>query len=337
MAKKKQKAKRRTKSLTALFLLLLLTAILLVSSTYAWFTANQTVTISTLNVQVEATNGLQISADGTTWKAVLTNDDINPANVTKTYASAKNQIPTSMRPTSSAGATDTDGHLVIFGGDVQQDSKGSYALVAPLLTDANGDTGNYIAFDCFLKVDQKTPIYLQGTNSKVTDDKNLANASRVAFVNEGTKDVSTDLATVQALNASNAAKVTIWEPNCNLHSGAAITNALSTYGISTTADATTALSYRGVSSAITLDNDVLLTGTDAGEDDTHFKEVKTADNLTLISTTATSTDNKQLWELDPGITKVRIYMYVEGQDVDCENSASGSNLSFDLQFTQLAS
>lgn len=334
MAKGKQKARKKSASLTTLFLLLLLTAILLISSTYAWFTANQTVTISTLNVQVEATNGLQISADGTTWKAVLTNDDINPANVTATYASAKNQIPTSMMPTSSAGITDSDGHLVMFGGNVQQDTNGAYALVAPLLTDTNGTTGNYIVFDCFLKVDQDTPIYLQGTNSKVADDKNLANAARIAFVNEGTTDVASNLATVQALNGATSANVTIWEPNCNLHTGSAITNALSTYGISTTADATTALAYRGVSSAITLENDVLLTATAA---DNHFKDVATAGNIKLLSTKSTETDNKLLWNLSAGITKVRIYMYVEGQDVDCENAASGSNLSFDLQFTQLAS
>lgn len=57
----------------------------------------------------------------------------------------------------------------------------------------------------------------------------------------------------------------------------------------------------------------------------------------MLSTKSTETDNKLLWKLSAGITKVRIYMYVEGQDVDCENAASGSNLSFDLQFTQLAS
>ena len=304
MAKRKQKAKRRTMSLTSLFLLLLLTAILLISSTYAWFTANQTVTISTLNVQVDATNGLQISPDGTTWKAVLTNDDINLTTLAgSTYASVKNQIPTSMMPTSSAGATDSDGHLVMYGGDVQQDKNGSYALVAPLLSDANGTTGNYIVFDCFLKVDQETPIYLQGTNSKVTDDKNLQNASRVAFVNEGTADVSSSLATVQALK--QASSVTIWEPNCNLHSGAAITNAKSTYGIDTTADATTALAYRGVNSAITLDDDVLLTATGS---DSHFANVATSGKITLLSTKSTETDNKLLWNLSAGITKIRIYM-----------------------------
>ena len=37
--------------------------------------------------------------------------------------------------------------------------------------------------------------------------------------------------------------------------------------------------------------------------------------------------------LKAGITKVRIYMWVEGQDVDCENSASGSDIQYNIQFS----
>lgn len=37
--------------------------------------------------------------------------------------------------------------------------------------------------------------------------------------------------------------------------------------------------------------------------------------------------------LYPGEGKIRVYMWVEGQDVDCENSASGATINFDLQFT----
>ena len=36
--------------------------------------------------------------------------------------------------------------------------------------------------------------------------------------------------------------------------------------------------------------------------------------------------------LKPGVTKMRIYMWLEGQDVDCYTGASGTYLNFDLQF-----
>src|SRR5574344_2833074 len=192
----KRKNQRKTAIMSTL-LLLLLTAILLGTSTFAWFTANQTVTISTLNVSVQASNGLQISADGTTWKAVLSNDDITGAS-TK-YAAAKNQIPKQLAPVSTVGEVDeTTGYMNMFSGDVEADkTTGNYMITSAKQTDANesGETavGQYIAFDIFLKVDasKATQIYLNGTNSHVTfkdgtQDKGLQNASRIAFIKEGT-------------------------------------------------------------------------------------------------------------------------------------------------------
>lgn len=41
----------------------------------------------------------------------------------------------------------------------------------------------------------------------------------------------------------------------------------------------------------------------------------------------------KVFSLKAGITKVRLYMWIEGQDVDCEDDASGSNIAFDLQLT----
>jgi hypothetical protein len=37
--------------------------------------------------------------------------------------------------------------------------------------------------------------------------------------------------------------------------------------------------------------------------------------------------------LAAGITKYRIYLWVEGQDVDCENNASGTDIQYDLSFS----
>ena len=58
--KKKEDKKRRFRSL---ILLLFITIIMFGTSTYAWFTANRVVTISSINVNVQASNGIQISTD----------------------------------------------------------------------------------------------------------------------------------------------------------------------------------------------------------------------------------------------------------------------------------
>ena len=56
----------------------------------------------------------------------------------------------------------------------------------------------------------------------------------------------------------------------------------------------------------------------------------------LFSTQETGVGNGQTWfKLSAGITKVRFYLWIEGQDVDCENNASGQSLSYDMQFSLL--
>lgn len=52
--------KQKKSNLKVSLLLLLLAAVLLISSTYAWFIANNTATISTINVKVETVEGIQI-------------------------------------------------------------------------------------------------------------------------------------------------------------------------------------------------------------------------------------------------------------------------------------
>ena len=120
-----KKSSKRKASIKSSILLLLLIAILLIASTYAWFTANKTVTISSLNVNVEAKNGLQISTDAQNWKAVISNEDITK----NAYTGNKNQIPTTMEPVSTVG-TVTDGFMGMFYGTAAPGDTGSYELTA---------------------------------------------------------------------------------------------------------------------------------------------------------------------------------------------------------------
>ena len=63
-----------------------------------------------------------------------------------------------------------------------------------------------------------------------------------------------------------------------------------------------------------------------------------ADVTPNISTTAAGilpTKYEKLFDLKAGVTKVRIYMWVEGQDVDCEDNASGGAVAYNLQFSTL--
>ena len=45
-------------------------------------------------------------------------------------------------------------------------------------------------------------------------------------------------------------------------------------------------------------------------------------------TGANFTNSVSIFGLKSGITKVRVYIWLEGQDVDCENNSSVGNIDF---------
>ena len=316
-----KKTKRRGNLKYSLLLLLLL-AILLVTSTYAWFTANKTVTISELQVNVQAQNGLQISTDAINWKAVLSKDDITGV----AYEGCINQIPATMEPVSTAGNV-TSGNLDLFYGTVNPGDTGEYEITATKEADATkGTNGKYMAYDIYLKVDTPSNLKLT-TASNVLSPTNsgLQNSSRVAFLVQGHADTGTDATTLYAVNNGTADELYIWEPNYDTHSAAAVQHAFSTYGV-TINQTDVQQTYDGIKAQI--DTGIQLKQANATANNTYFARV-----TPKINTETTFVENQEMFQLQAGVTKVRIYIWIEGQDLDCENNASGSEAQFNLQFT----
>lgn len=324
-----KKNERRKNNLRYSLLLLLLLVVFLMVSTYAWFTANQTVTISTLDVNVQTSNGLQISADAINWKTILQKADITGASAT--YTSSVNQVPDEMQPVSSAGIVDTDtGYMDMYFGTVDALDDGTgYSLASDKEVDTRGAEGRYIAFDIFLRVDQTTPVYLTTASNIITKegaaDKGLQNAARVAFIDEGNIADVGDSTGAQALKGGTTS--IIWEPNYDVHTAAGVANAKEIYGLDTTTTGATQLSYQGIKAEFADTEGVTLKNTNTFSQ--YFQTV-----TPTISTVKDFDTQQTLLNLKAGITKVRIYMWVEGQDVDCENNASGTDISFNVQITK---
>ena len=87
-----RRKKRRNRKLFLLLLMLVTTGVMVSTTTYAWFTSNKTVSVSDVQVNVASKNGIQISADGTTWKALVQLADLRAAKAGN-YPGAINQIP----------------------------------------------------------------------------------------------------------------------------------------------------------------------------------------------------------------------------------------------------
>ena len=339
---RKERNKRRKYRLLILLLILFGTGTMLATSTYAWFTSNTNVSVETLKVNIASQNGIQISVDGTKWKSIVQKSDIIGAH-NGNYTAAVNQIPETLEPVSTAGIPDENGYLPMYYGVVKTSASvannGEYILTATKTTEmdnsartgAEPDSAKFIAFDLFFKVEADTPVYLVAGSGATTDDlvdTGIKNASRIAFVNKGYTTAGDTLANIQALNTGASSAVTIWEQNYDVHTAAGVTHAKDVYGITTSQTGGALVPYAGVIAPITEENDILLGEATETKDSTKFK------NVTPTKATAEGFDSYvSLFTLKKGVTKMRIYMWVEGQDVDCENNASGGNISFDLKIS----
>ena len=160
---RKERQKRRKYRLLILLLLMLGTGTMLATSTYAWFTSNKNVSVETLKVNIEAKNGIQISADGTKWKSIVQKADLvgaHPGN----YKTAVNQIPEALEPVSTIAVPDDNGYLPMYYGVVETSetvaNNGEYIITATktteidnaVRTEGDTDTAKFIAFDLFFKV-----------------------------------------------------------------------------------------------------------------------------------------------------------------------------------------
>lgn len=359
----KKKTKVAKKRLNTLLLLLLLTAVLLIMSTYAWFTANKTVNVDSIDVNVATSNGLQISADGDTWKTVLTRDDLAGAKVK--YPAAANQLPTDMAPVSSAIELQ-NGRMKMFFGDVAADltdpdapTYGEYVLKSLAQTDKDSNgiaedagkyaKGYYVAFDVFIKSNNPAEdFYWSGSVNELKDDgtgakvpitnpdeeRGLANASRIALIKGGnTTNESVDV--IQALNTDGP--VMLWEPNADYHTGRGVENATNLGWATLNQGAgNLPVKYSGLSAAFA--DGILLKDATAVANPDKVKDVTPqwtsskgeTPSMNLKEVTAAVDAGNAL---SSGVTKFRIYMWIEGQDVDCENYAANSDIEYNISFS----
>lgn len=325
--------KKRKNRLFYLLLLLFITSISLSVSSYAWFTSNRLVKVDLLNVSVKAQGGIEISVDGSNWKSSVSADDITKAR--ENYPSSVNQIPNVLEPVSTAGVVGEDGKFPMFYGTVvtstTENNNGEYIITATKETEVAGTEGKFIAFDLFFKVEKETPIFLVSGSGATTDDTTdtgIKNASRIGFIYLGTAEANATVADIQALNAAAASPAYIWEPNYDVHTDAGVANARDVYGITVGKTGGAALGYSGITAEIDTTKDILLGKANATDNADKFKAV-----TPQYTTVAGFTNYQSIFPLAKGVSKIRVYMWVEGQDVDCENSASGGNITFDLKIS----
>ena len=333
MSRRSRKSKRRIHSL---YMMLLLTAILLILSSYAWFSANREVSITGITAHVAAAEGLQISLDGVEWKSSVEVNESNLANAkaeSTKYTVNNYTWPDQLEPVSTDG-TFTGSDINFYSGNISADGATLSGVTAAATT-----SNKYIAFD----------IYLKNASSKATDNLQLSTGSYVKInKDEGKADTGLEYSTrTGMLLYSNTAVFTasqedivklasgtplaaIWEPNYNKHIAEIVKN------------------DPRIDAEDTVFNTLGLTAKSSGKDvtDANRKEIKTdgddgylaapvtikTDGENGTVTNMVAVDGKTQLVLQPNtIMKARMYIWLEGQDPDCQDTAS-TGKAFDIQF-----
>lgn len=320
----KTKSKKKDRKILLAVIMILFVGVVLTTSTYAWFTANRTVTVESIDVQVSTSQGLQISADASNWKSIVTNADLTGVS----WTGALNQIPSGNNnavPVSTIG-TVTNGLMDMYKGTIDTGTTGGNILIAEKSTETNGTSGDFVVFDLFFQSSVAQTVYLTSNSSVVAKGTStgIQNAARVAFIKEGSVEYGATAAEAQALRGE--VSKWIWEPNYDVHTAAAVNNALNVYNVTVGQTGGTKLAYKGVKAPIAKANDIPLNSGSTS----YFADVTTVGSL---ASGIPSTTYLNAFDVAEGVTKVRIYMWIEGQDVDCEDRASGGALTYNLQFS----
>lgn len=309
----------RKKALVPALAMVLAAVIALSGVTYAWFTVGNTANINNLNVNVKTADGIQISLDGKSWKSTIATKDILAAIDNENYGGRCILYPTGeIAPVSTAGnfAKDDEGKeigkLEMFYGEFNEDG----TLKSVALKEKNGDEEtHFIAFDLFFKYSGNQSLYLnvgkgmsvvstisldeEGKATLLTEEADMGTrtAVRVAFVPMGSYD--TDVEARNQTEATAAAK--IWEPNSETRATG------SEGGIGK-------LPYDGFVKAF----------------DNNGQDYVLTDGQTAAVTTFDETAT--LMDLSKTYSKIRVYIWLEGQDVDCINNISNGDFQVTLQF-----
>lgn len=391
MREKNQKDSR--KRLNALILLVAFTAVLLIVSTYAWFSTQRNVVLNGLSGQVNVAEGLQVSLDAKHWVNSINFNDFTQTSATSwtvkdsattTYLDAgktfqapadgiTNVVPTEYLPVSTT-AQQGEGiektGLIMYNG-TYTDSEGLKDI--GIATEAS-DSG-FFAFD----------LYLMNTTSgdSTTDKLQLDSVSDVIGTNEATGIQNTVRVGLALYGNSGAAMkigqttepdqtaiiagtstdknitdVAIWEPNADAHADTIVnskSNSLklldndnTTYQLTANAAGISTFTNGKKLPTYALTATSKTTGTI--KDVYDWKNNPTTTGLTKQNTTQTvaqtGTDDARPAPIDlmsaaNGTTpvtiianqyqKMRVYVWIEGQDPDCINYASlGQGLTLNL-------
>lgn len=323
-------------SIVVIFLL----GVLLIFSSYAWFSTSLNVRVKTFNMIVTRNSGLSISFDAINYdRAIEISEDILINKLVDTYPNNLSQwAANGLVPVSSPGITDSNRYFF----DIYSSSGVRYknkelkdGFVTTVLAKENKRRAfnNFIAFDLFLKNETGSPIddnlYLEHDTefvmtSESTDEMvGLVNSARIGFVKVGSVPLNTPVETIQNLQCNNNCSSIIFEPNSTNHSELSIERAKK-FGINLK-DGREFPTYAYIKAGGPFE----IANTISGSVELDYNYFKLQETIT------DDAFDRPLFSIPNGITKVRVYVWLEGQDIDSlETDSQGADVSISISFVK---
>ena len=291
--------------------MLIVAVMSLTGATYAWFSSADQAVVGTLNVSViDAAGGVEISTDMENWTSNLTTGLPNLANC-------------KFKPISTV-ETLTNGAFAFYGATLGTD-KNTITTKTAADSELVANTSGWVEFTLYFRntsATQPVNIDLWGTTIsalEVTGDnaevQNKANTDVLKAVRLGMADWG-DITIAEGVTTTSFASAPttglIYEPNATVHT---------TNGVLDGAVEGQAHTYYGVS----------------GVTDTAInRKAATAGVLTQVNTKKELTDMTITVDAN-SYAKVTFYLWIEGQDADCQNDVANTSFKLDLKLTSLAS
>ncbi len=328
---------RKSRNFNLLLLVAFLSGSLLIVASYAWFNASLDVKIRFFNMIVSDESGLFVSLDGVNFaSSTEISRDAVVKDLKKLYPNHTNQWAYGgLYPTSSNGISSSDNNKFdMYGSSIIEYKYPNYTkryLNTSLMTEDNpSDYNLFISFDLFLKNVSGSPypdnLYLHdGTdvyfNEAESDDADgTINSIRFGFVKICSTSSKSDIKTIQNLSCEGNCESLIYEPNAYKHSEDSISRARA-YGIDL-ANGEYRSTYGVIGEGEFLEMANGHEESNIALDEKHFALQKTFTNF-----------DEPMYTLPNGITKLRVYVWLEGQDIDSlETVAKGAGISIVINF-----
>ncbi len=331
----------RKRNMYITIFLILVFAVLLIVSSYAWFSTTLNVKIKTFNMLVTRNDGLSISHDAVSFGNYLEiSRDLLYDNLAKTYPGHRTiWNANGLVPVSTNGPRNNDTHFFdvyttsgIFYKDFAKRIDGH---VTTKLYDQTSSKkyGYFLSFDIFFLNDTGSPVadnlyFDSGTGFEIPEEldeemQGLINSLRIGIVKVGSLPKTATAREVQNIECNNDCEAIIYEPFRTQHENMAIENAAK-YGIRVV-DGEEFPTYANVNAVLKKPIKDTISGSESLD----------GENFKLQETITEDDFEKPLFTVPDGYTKARIYVWIEGQDIDSlETMSSGTNVDISINFVK---